>query len=168
MASKNRPRIAVAGFAAARWYPDTPGNHLPLRLQRHVLDHLRCSKQSRLLRRALPILPPSPLTAIAHLQPLAQPTALRHPGSRYDIDSHPDCRPFLTLIVAPHTGSGIASVAPTRRRQRSASRHPAGSGAEHALTAACKAPPSAQMVSGYPLLNPESALRLSILTPSTR
>ena len=34
-------------------------------------------------------------------QPLAQPTALRHPGSRCDIDSHSDCRPFLTLIVAP-------------------------------------------------------------------
>ena len=32
----------------------------------------------------------------------------------------------------------------------------------------CKAPPRAQVVSGYPLLNPESALRLSILTPSTR
>ena len=61
----------------------------------------RCSKQSRFRRRALPILPPSPLTATAHLQPLAQPTALRHPGSRCDIDSHPDCRPFLTLIVAP-------------------------------------------------------------------
>ena len=32
----------------------------------------------------------------------------------------------------------------------------------------CKAPPRAQVVSGYPLLNTESALRLSILTPGTR
>ena len=94
----------MAGCAAARWYPDTPENHLPLRLQRHVSDQLRCSKQPRLLRRALPILPPGPLTATAHLRPLAQPTALRHPGFRCDIDSHPDCRPFLILIVAPHHG----------------------------------------------------------------
>ena len=94
----------MAGCAAARWYPDTPENHLPLRLQRHVSDQLRCSKQSRLLRRALPILPPTALTATAHLQPLAQPTALRHPGFRCDIDSHPDCRPFLILIVAPQSG----------------------------------------------------------------
>ena len=49
----------------------------------------------------LPILPPTALAATAHPQPLAQPTALRHPGSRCDIDSHPDCRPLLTLIVAP-------------------------------------------------------------------
>ena len=91
----------MAGCAAPRWYPDAPENHLPLRLQRHVSDQLRCSKQSRLLRRALPILPPTALTATAHLQPLAQPTALRHPGFRCDIDSHPDCRPFLILIVAP-------------------------------------------------------------------
>ena len=93
----------MAGCAAPRWYPDAPENHLPLRLQRHVSDQLRCSKQSRLLRRALPILPPTALTATAHLQPLAQPTALRHPGFRCDIDSHPDCRPFLILIVAPQT-----------------------------------------------------------------
>ena len=46
------------------------------------------------------------LTATAHLQPLAQPTPLPHPGSRCDIDSHPDCRPFLTLIVAPQTATG--------------------------------------------------------------
>ena len=91
----------MAGFAAARWYLDTPENHLPLPLQRHVGITRRCSKQSRLLRRALPILPPSALTATAHLQPLAQPTVLRHPGSCCDTDSHPDCRPFLTLIVAP-------------------------------------------------------------------
>ena len=91
----------MAGFAAAWWYPDTPENHLPLPLQRHLWVHPRCSKQSRFRRRALPILPPSPLPATAHLQPLAQPTALRHPGSRCDIDSHPDCRPILILIVAP-------------------------------------------------------------------
>ena len=41
-----------------------------------------CSKQSRFRGRVLSILPPSPLTATAHLKPLAQPTALRHPGSR--------------------------------------------------------------------------------------
>ena len=85
----------MAGCAAPRWYPDAPENHLPLRLQRHVSDQLRCSKQPRLLRRALPILPPTALTATAHLQPLAQPTALRHPGFRCDIDSHPDCRATL-------------------------------------------------------------------------
>ena len=34
--------------------------------------------------------------------PLHNQPPLRHPGSRCDIDSHPDCRPFLTLIVAPH------------------------------------------------------------------
>ena len=56
----------------------------------------------RSLRRTRPILPPSPLPPPAHLQSLAQPIALRHPGSRCDIDSHPDCRSFLTLIVAPH------------------------------------------------------------------
>ena len=105
MASQNRPRIAVAGCAASRWYPDTPENHLPWPLHRHVSDHLPCSKQSRFFRRVLSILPPRPLSATAHLQPLAQPTALRHPGSRCDIDSHPDCRPFLTLIVAPHSHS---------------------------------------------------------------
>ena len=54
-----------------------------------------CSKQSRFSRRVLSILPPGPLTATAHLQPLAQPTALRHPESRCDIDSHPDCRATL-------------------------------------------------------------------------
>ena len=75
---------------------------LPWSLHRHVSDHLPCSKQSRFFRRVLSILPPSPLSATAHLQPLAQPTALRHPGSRCDIDSHPDCRPILILIVAPH------------------------------------------------------------------
>ena len=37
--------------------------------------------------------------------PLHDPTVLRQPGSRCDIDSHPDCRPFLTLIVAPQTES---------------------------------------------------------------
>ena len=104
MASNSRPRIAVAGRAAPRGYPDTPENHLPWSLHRHVSDHLPCSKQSRFFRRVLSILPPSPLTATAHLQPLAQPTALRHPGSRCDIDSHPDCRPILILIVAPHGG----------------------------------------------------------------
>ena len=49
---------------------------------------------------------------------LAQPTALRHPRCRCDIDSHPDCRPFLTLIVAPHTmpldPSSRCSCAPAR------------------------------------------------------
>ena len=54
MASKNRPRIAVAGFAAARWYLDTPENQVPLRLQRHVPDQLRCCKQPRLLRQTPP------------------------------------------------------------------------------------------------------------------
>ena len=62
-----------------------------------------CSKQSRFRGRVLSILPPNSLTATAHLQPLAQPTALRHPGSRCDNDSHPDCRSFLTLIVAPQS-----------------------------------------------------------------
>ena len=81
---------------------NTPENHLTWPLHRHVSDHLPCSKQSRFFRRVLSILPSSPLSATAHLQPLAQPTALRHPGSRCDIDSHPDCRSFLTLIVAPH------------------------------------------------------------------
>ena len=33
--------------------------------------------------------------------PLHNQPPLHHPGSRCDIDSHPDCRPFLTLIVAP-------------------------------------------------------------------
>ena len=111
MASNSRPRIAVAGRAAPRGYPDTPENHLPWSLHRHVSDHLRCSKQSRFFRRVLSILPPSPLSATAHLQPLAQPTALRHPGSRCDIDSHPDCRPILILIVAPQTS-------PSRLRRR--------------------------------------------------
>ena len=94
----------MAGCAPLRGYPDTPENHLTWPLHRHVSDHLPCSKQSRFFRRVLSILPPRPLSATAHLQPLAQPTALRHPGSRCDIDSHPDCRPFLTLIVAPHMG----------------------------------------------------------------
>ena len=68
-----------------------------------------------------------------------------------------------------HTGSWIASVAPTRRRQRQ--RTPAFLPVPARNTRSqrpCKAPPRAQVVSGYPLLNPESALRLSILTPSTR
>ena len=41
------------------------------------------------------------------LQPLAQPTALRHPGFRCDIGSPPDCRPILILIVAPHPDARI-------------------------------------------------------------
>ena len=91
-------RGGLRGIKGVSRYPKS----LPWSLHRHVSDHLRCSKQSRFFRRVLSILPPSPLSATAHLQPLAQPTALRHPGSRCDIDSHPDCRPFLILIVAPH------------------------------------------------------------------
>ena len=98
------------GLRGSKVVSDTPENQVLLLLQHHVSDQLRCSKQPRLLRRARPILPPSALTATALLQPLAQPTALRHPGSRCDIDSHPDCRPFLILIVAPQV-----SVAGTSR-----------------------------------------------------
>ena len=90
-------RGGLRGIKGVSRYPKS----LPWSLHRHVSDNLRCSKQSRFFRRVLSILPPSPLSATAHLQPLAQPTALRHPGSRCDIDSHPDCRPFLILIVAP-------------------------------------------------------------------
>ena len=90
-------RGGLRGIKGVSGYPKS----LPWSLHRHVSDHLPCSKQSRFFRRVLSILPPSPLSATAHLQPLAQPTALRHPGSRCDIDSHPDCRPFLILIVAP-------------------------------------------------------------------
>ena len=68
----------MAGFAAARWYL-APENHLTWPLHRHVSDHLPCSKQSRFFRRVLSILPPSPLTATAHLPPLAQPTAPSSP-----------------------------------------------------------------------------------------
>ena len=93
-------RGGLRGIKGVSRYPKS----LPWSLHRHVSDNLRCSKQSRFFRRVLSILPPSPLSATAHLQPLAQPTALRHPGSRCDIDSHPDCRPFLILIVAPHRG----------------------------------------------------------------
>ena len=35
----------MAGFAAARGYPDTPENHLPVDLNALFPDHLRCSKQ---------------------------------------------------------------------------------------------------------------------------
>ena len=35
----------MAGFAAARWYLDTPENHLPVDLNALFPDHLRCSKQ---------------------------------------------------------------------------------------------------------------------------
>ena len=43
MASNNRPRIAVAGCAAPRWYLDTPENQ-PVPPHRHDSDHLRRSK----------------------------------------------------------------------------------------------------------------------------
>ena len=123
----------MAGFAAPRWYPDAPENHLPLRLQRHVSDQLRCSKQPRLLRRALPILPPTALTATAHLQPLAQPTALRHPGFRCDIDSHPDCRPFLILIVAPHPTGRDTTTHCILMRPRTRHTHRTVGGCGHSL-----------------------------------
>ena len=35
----------MAGFAAARGYPDTPENHLPVDLNALFPDHLRCAKQ---------------------------------------------------------------------------------------------------------------------------
>ena len=44
--------------------------------------------------------------------PLHDPTVLRQPGSRCDIDSHPDCRPFLTLIVAPQPSTNIGAASP--------------------------------------------------------
>ena len=81
----------MAGCAAARWHLlDAPETHMPLRLQRHDPDQVRCSKQSQLLRGALAFLPPTAITATANLQPLAQATSLRHTGSRYDLDPHSD------------------------------------------------------------------------------
>ena len=58
--------------------------------------------------RSLRRTPPSsrrPRSLRPHIRsPLHNQPPLRHPGSRCDIDSHPDCRPFLTLIVAPQAG----------------------------------------------------------------
>ena len=60
MASKNRSRIAVAGCAASRWYPDTPENHLPLPLHamfgftRSVLQAVPISRSSSLHSPAQP------------------------------------------------------------------------------------------------------------------
>ena len=91
----------MTGFAAARWYPDTPGKSPVGGSQRRFW--ITCgAPSSPITGRALPIPPPTAGAATTHPQPLAQPTGLRHPGSRCDIDSHPDCRPLLTLIVAPH------------------------------------------------------------------
>ena len=100
--SREDCRGGLRSSKVPRWYLDTPKITSRYPSNAMFWDHPRCSRQPRSRRRTLPILPPSPLPATAHLQPLAQPIALRHPGSRCDIDSHPDCRSFLTLIVAPH------------------------------------------------------------------
>ena len=102
--SREDCRGGLRSSKVPRWYLDTPKITSRYPSNAMFWDHPRCSRQPRSRRRTLPILPPSPLPATAHLQPLAQPIALRHPGSRCDIDSHPDCRSFLTLIVAPQAG----------------------------------------------------------------
>ena len=71
MASKPRRRGGLRGTGVSRY-------SLPWSLHRF---RLRCSKQSRFFRRVLSILPPSPLSATAHLQPLHnQPVTLGLPS----------------------------------------------------------------------------------------
>ena len=99
----------MAGFAAPRWYLGTPPRN-----QGAAAPSTRCSGSTALLQAApdrsgeLPHPPAdrahSDRTSPHIRSPLHNQPPLRHPGSRCDIDSHPDCRPFLTLIVAPHRG----------------------------------------------------------------
>ena len=49
--------------------------------------------------------------------PLHNPTDLRHPVSRCDIDSHRDCRPILILIVAPRRIAQNRGFHPRSRRR---------------------------------------------------
>ena len=73
-----------------------------------------CSRSTALLQAApitpsnSPIIPPSALTATAHLKPLAQPTASRHPMFRCDIDSHPDLsrhKPPPAVVATAYSAS---------------------------------------------------------------
>jgi len=69
----------VAGFAAARWYPDTPENHLPADLNSLFSDHLRCFKQ--------------PVYSVA-----LSPFSRRRPSLRLPIRSHLHNQPaYVTL-----------------------------------------------------------------------
>ena len=75
----------------------------------------------------------------------------------------------LPAVPRRHGLPGIGSVARTRRLQRQ--RRPASCPfrrGTRAHSGPARPLPRAQVVSGYPLLNTESALRLSILTRSTR
>ena len=94
----------MTGFAAARWYPHTPEKSPAGGSQRRLPDHRRCSKHPDYTVALSPFSRRPALAATTHPQPLAQTIALRHPGFRCDIDSHPDCRSLLTLIVAPQRG----------------------------------------------------------------
>ena len=108
MASKNRPRIAVGGLRGSKvvsGYPRKSGAATP---------STPCSRSTALLQAApitpsnSPIIPPSALTATAHLKPLAQPTASRHPMFRCDIDSHPDLsrhKPPPAVVATAYSAS---------------------------------------------------------------
>ena len=99
----------MTGFAAARWYPHTPEKSPAGGSQRRLPDHRRCSKHPDYTVALSPFSRRPALAATTHPQPLAQTIALRHPGFRCDIDSHPDCRSLLTLIVAPQLQLVIAA-----------------------------------------------------------
>ena len=68
----------------------------------------------------------------------------------------------------PSPAPGPARPRRARRLQRHPGRHLAGVARNWRAQRPCKAPPRAQVVSQYPLLNSKSSLRRSVPTPGTR